>query len=126
MIGVLFLAAALFWSVFEQAGSTLNLFADRNTHNSMLGWSFPSSWFQSLNSLFIIVFAPMFAWLWVRLGTQRQASLARRKFAFGSDRRRRSASPCWFRRAMAATGTLVSPMWLIADLPASHVRRAVR
>ena len=55
VIGVLFLAAALFWSVFEQAGSTLNLFADRNTHNVVFGWSYPSSWFQSLNSLFLIV-----------------------------------------------------------------------
>ena len=41
VIGVLFLAAALFWSVFEQAGSTLNLFADRNTHNVVFGWAFP-------------------------------------------------------------------------------------
>ena len=67
MIGVLFLAAALFWSVFEQAGSTLNLFADRNTDNTLFGWRFPSSWFQSLNSLFLIIFAPVFAWVWVRL-----------------------------------------------------------
>ena len=60
-----FLAAALFWSVFEQAGSTLNLFADRDTRTSVFGWSFPSSWFQSVNSLFILMLAPVFAWLWI-------------------------------------------------------------
>ena len=47
---ILFLAAALFWSAFEQAGSTLNLFADRSTRTSVFGWNFPSSWFQSMNS----------------------------------------------------------------------------
>ena len=61
LIGVFFVAAALFWSVFEQAGSTLNLFADRNTNNVLFGRPFPSSWYQSLNALFIIIFAPMFA-----------------------------------------------------------------
>src|SRR5687768_11851693 len=49
VIGVLFLAASLFWSVFEQAGSTLNLFADRNTRTEVLGYGLPSSWFQSVN-----------------------------------------------------------------------------
>ena len=85
-IGVLFLAAALFWSEFEQAGSTLNLFADRATRTSMLGWQFPSSWFQSLQPLFIITFAPVFAWLWIRLGRREPSSPAK----FGA--RSRSAS----------------------------------
>ena len=62
MIFVFFIAAAIFWSVFEQAGSTLNLFADRSTRNEVFGYAYPSSWFQSLNALFIIIFAPMFAW----------------------------------------------------------------
>src|SRR5262245_11718252 len=61
VVGVFFLCAAIFWSVFEQAGSTLNLFADRSTHNVVFGWSFPSSWYQSLNALFIIIFEPVFA-----------------------------------------------------------------
>jgi proton-dependent oligopeptide transporter, POT family len=81
LIVVFFIAAALFWSVFEQAGSTLNLFADRSTRNQLFGYDFPSSWFQSLNSLFIIIFAPVFAWLWVRLGKHQPASPA--KFSYG-------------------------------------------
>jgi proton-dependent oligopeptide transporter, POT family len=80
-IGVFFLAAALFWSEFEQAGSTLNLFADRSTRTSILGWEFPSSWFQSANALFIILFAPVFAWLWIRLGSREPATPI--KFALG-------------------------------------------
>ena len=89
-IGVFFLAAALFWSEFEQAGSTLNLFADRATRTSVFGWDFPSSWFQSLQPLFIITFAPVFAWLWVRLGRREPSSPA--KFALGLLVRRRRAS----------------------------------
>ena len=55
VILVLFVASALFWSIFEQAGSTLNLFADRSTDDHLFGFAFPSSWFQSLNSGFIYV-----------------------------------------------------------------------
>jgi len=68
VIGVYFASAALFWSVYEQAGSTLNLFADRSTENVVFGNAFPSSWWQSVNALLIFVLAPVFAWLWVRLG----------------------------------------------------------
>ncbi len=80
-IAVFFVFAALFWSAFEQAGSTLNLFADRFTRNSILGFTFPSSWFQSVNSLFIWVFAPVFAWFWIALGRREPSSPA--KFAYG-------------------------------------------
>ena len=68
VICLYFVAAALFWSVFDQAGSTMNLFADRNTQSELFGRAFPSSWFQSLNPLFIIMFAPVFAMVWQRRG----------------------------------------------------------
>jgi len=71
----------LFWSIFEQAGSTLNLFADRSTDTHLFGFAFPSSWFQSLNSGFIYVLGPLLAWLWIKLG-DRDPSLVT-KFAFG-------------------------------------------
>jgi POT family proton-dependent oligopeptide transporter len=77
-----FIAAALFWSVFEQAGSTLNLFAERSTENVLpLYGPFPASWWQSVNALLIIIFAPLFAWLWVTLGHRQPASPT--KFACG-------------------------------------------
>lgn len=63
-----------FWSAFEQAGASLTFFADRQTQRD-LGWfTVPASLFQSLNSIFVILFAPAFAWLWLRLGRREPAS----------------------------------------------------
>ena len=68
-ITVLFAGAAVFWGVFEQAGSTLTIFADESTRQRRSsGTTFPSSWWQSLNAVLIILLAPFFSWLWVRLG----------------------------------------------------------
>jgi POT family proton-dependent oligopeptide transporter len=64
---ILFIASALFWSAFEQAGSTLNLFADRNTKLLAFGQPLKASYFQSLNSLFLVLLAPVFAALWIKL-----------------------------------------------------------
>ncbi|OFW21408.1 MAG: amino acid transporter [Acidobacteria bacterium RIFCSPLOWO2_02_FULL_65_29] len=112
VIGVFFLCAALFWSEFEQAGSTLNLFADRATRNSILGANFPSSWFQSANALFIIMFAPVFAWLWITLGSREPSSPI--KFAFGLMGVGLGFALLVPAAQAAAPGTLVSPLWLIA------------
>jgi POT family proton-dependent oligopeptide transporter len=68
-IFVLFIFSALFWSGFEQAGSSLNLFGERLTDRVFMGAERPAEWFQSVNSLFIIILAPVFAWIWVRLGS---------------------------------------------------------
>jgi POT family proton-dependent oligopeptide transporter len=81
MIGVYFVAASLFWGVFEQAGSTLNLFALERTNNVAFGRAFPSTWWQSVNAVLIIIFAPVFALVWVKLG-KGQASTPT-KFAIG-------------------------------------------
>jgi POT family proton-dependent oligopeptide transporter len=112
VVGVFFLSAAIFWSVFEQAGSTLNLFADRSTRTSVLGWSFPSSWFQSLNALFIIVFAPMFAWLWMNLGRREPASPM--KFSFGLIGAGLGFLILVPAATASANGAQISPMWLTA------------
>ncbi|HSF88168.1 MAG TPA: oligopeptide:H+ symporter, partial [Saprospiraceae bacterium] len=80
---IFYLAAALFWSAFEQAGSTLTLFADRNTHNSFLGMEFPSTWWQSINALFIIVLSGVFAWLWLKLNKMKMEPSTPMKFAIG-------------------------------------------
>jgi proton-dependent oligopeptide transporter, POT family len=82
---VLFLASALFWSAFEQAGSTLNLFAERNTNlhawDARIWGLFRASYFQALNSVFIIALAPVFAWLWVRLARNEPSTTS--KFSWG-------------------------------------------
>ncbi len=68
VIFFLFIGAALFWSGFEQAGSALNLFAADYTDRVILGWEVPASWLQAINPVFIIIFAPIFGWLWLALG----------------------------------------------------------
>ncbi len=111
VIGVFFLAAALFWSVFEQAGSTLNLFADRSTRLEIFGWNFQSSYFQSLNALFIIVFAPVFGWLWVKLGDREPSSPV--KFSLGLIGVGAGFAILVPAALNAANGSLVTPAWLI-------------
>jgi len=70
VIAVCFLAAACFWSGFEQAGSSMNLFADRLTDRIINGWEMPASWLQSVNGVFIILLAPLFSALWIWLGAR--------------------------------------------------------
>jgi len=60
-----------FWMGFEQAGGTMNLFADKQTDRDLWGWEFHASYFQSLNPLFILVLAPLFALLWSRWDSSR-------------------------------------------------------
>jgi len=81
MIGVYFVAAILFWGVFEQAGSTLNLFARDKTANVAFGHEFPSTWWQSVNAVMIVTLAPVFAWVWLKLGKNQPATPT--KFALG-------------------------------------------
>jgi POT family proton-dependent oligopeptide transporter len=111
VIAVLFLAAAVFWSLFEQAGSTLNLFADRDTRTSILGWGFPSSWLQSMNSFFIWTLAPVFAWLWIRLGRHEPSTPI--KFSLGLVFVGAGFAVLVAAAGLAEGGVQVSPMWLI-------------
>ncbi len=111
VIFVLFLGAAVFWSAFEQAGSTLNLFAERSTRTSILGFDFPASWLQSVNALFIIILAPVFAWLWIRMGNKEPSSPG--KFAFGLLFLSLGFALLIPAAGMAASGAQVSPMWLV-------------
>ncbi|MEM8547903.1 MAG: oligopeptide:H+ symporter, partial [Pseudomonadota bacterium] len=83
VVVVLFFAAATFWSGFEQAGSSLNLFADRYTERMLLGFEIPASLFQSLNSMFIIIFAPFVAAFWVWLAKRNLEPSTPFKFAVG-------------------------------------------
>jgi POT family proton-dependent oligopeptide transporter len=71
---VFFIAAEIFWAIFEQSGSTIALFGDELTRTTLFGWNFPSAWFQSMNPIFVILLAPLFAWLWVSLGRRQPSS----------------------------------------------------
>jgi POT family proton-dependent oligopeptide transporter len=83
VIGILFIFSALFWSGFEQAGSSLNLFAKRYSDRMFFGWEIPASWFQSVNSIFIIALSPVFAWLWITLAKRNVVLGTPLKFGWG-------------------------------------------
>jgi POT family proton-dependent oligopeptide transporter len=83
VILVLFITSAVFWSGFEQAGSSLNLFADRHTDRMLFGFEIPASWFQSLNPFYIVVLAPVFAAVWVKLARRQLDPSMPGKFAIG-------------------------------------------
>ena len=83
VIGVLILFSLLFWALFEQAGSSLNILTDRGIDRSILGWDVPASMFQSLNALFIFTLAPIFAILWMSLAKRNIEPSTPAKFALG-------------------------------------------
>ncbi len=110
---VLFVFAMLFWIGFEQAGSSLTLFADQLTNNSLFGWEFPSSWYQSVEPVFVVTLAPVFAWLWLWLGRHQPSSPAKFAYALlllgGSFLLLAFAAHLYERSHVK-----VSPFWLVA------------
>jgi len=108
---VLFLFASLFWGAYEQAGSTLSLFADRYVNLEFLGITLYASWFASIQAGFVILLSPFFAWLWVRLGPRQPSSAA--KFALALVFVGLAFILLIPAGAMAQQGIKVSPMWLV-------------
>ncbi|MFF3319144.1 peptide MFS transporter [Streptomyces sp. NPDC003035] len=76
-----FATAVLFWMIYDQSGSLLTLFADNKTDRMIGGWEFPASWYQSVNPAMVIVLAPVFAALWVKLAARNREPSAPMKFA---------------------------------------------
>jgi POT family proton-dependent oligopeptide transporter len=79
----LFVLSAIFWSGFEQAGSSMNLFADELTNRNIMGWEMPTSWLQNVNPIFIIILAPVFGYLWTWLARRKKNPSIPLKFALG-------------------------------------------
>ena len=111
MILVLFVGACAFWSLFEQGGSTLNLFGERATDRVIAGYEFPATWFHSINPLLIIALAPLFALLWVRLGRRNPGSIP--KFVLGLVLVAAGFGVLIVAARLAAAGVKVSPWWLV-------------
>jgi POT family proton-dependent oligopeptide transporter len=111
-IVVLFFAAAFFWGAYEQAGSSLNLFARDLTQRTLLGWHMPAGYFQTVPALFVIIQAPIFAWLWVRLGARQPTSPA--KFVLGLIFVGLGFVVMAGASMRASADQPVSPLWLIA------------
>ncbi|MEU2166063.1 oligopeptide:H+ symporter [Streptomyces sp. NPDC019208] len=108
----LFVAAAVFWMIYDQGGSTLNLFAEKNTDTVVAGIDFPSSWFQSLNPLFIMALGPVFAWLWQWLAARDKEPSTPVKFGLGLILVGLSFAVFLPALTAASGGSPVSPMWL--------------
>ncbi len=83
VIFIMALFVIFFWMGFEQAGGTMNLFADQKTERNLLGWEMPASYFQSVNPLAILLLAPLFSALWLRLDRSRFALSSIQKQAVG-------------------------------------------
>ena len=82
-VGVLVLFSLVFWALFEQAGSSLNILTDRGVNTAIGGWEVPAPMFQSLNAIFIFTLAPFFAYLWIALSKRNIEPSIPVKFAFG-------------------------------------------
>jgi POT family proton-dependent oligopeptide transporter len=110
VIFILFLFSIVFWMTFEQAGSSLTLFADRLTATTIFGWTYPSSWFQSVQPIFVISLAPVFAWLWQKMGERQPSSPG--KFTIGLLFAGLAFVVVTI-ASMLTGGGRVSPLWLV-------------
>lgn len=113
VIAALFIFSAIFWSGFEQAGSSLNLFAERYTDRDIFGWLMPASWLQSVNAFFIITLAPVFGWLWVWLAKKNLEPSTPVKFALGLILLGFGFLVMMFASYYVVGGNEVLPTWLI-------------
>ncbi len=83
VIVMLLMFTTVFWTFFELAGSALNLFTERNINKNFLGIGLTTTFFQSINPLFIMIFAPVYSWMWIQLGRRNREPAAPYKFGVG-------------------------------------------
>jgi len=83
VIVVLLFFTTVFWTFFELAGSALNLFTDENVNKNLFGMTLTASNFQAANALFIMIFAPLFSFMWVWLAKKKLDPPAPVKFSIG-------------------------------------------
>ena len=102
-----------FWAAFEQAGSSMNLFADKYTDLQAGNFTIPSSWFQSVNSFFIIFFAPVFASIWLGLGRRGKEPSTPLKMSIGLALIAGGFMLLAIGGGRADAGVKVSPIWLV-------------
>jgi POT family proton-dependent oligopeptide transporter len=121
VIAIFFLCAAVFWAGFEQQATTFNLFALDYTDRSVLGSLFPesvhpASWYQSANPIFVVIFAPVFAWIWVSLGIRNLDPSAPVKFGLGLVLLGIGFLVMVFAAELVvASGNDVAPTWLLVS-----------
>ncbi|MFF4491460.1 oligopeptide:H+ symporter [Streptomyces sp. NPDC001544] len=109
-----FVAAAVFWMIYDQGGSTVSIFADSSAENSLFGWKFPVSWYQSVNPVMIMAFAPVFAALWLALNRRGKEPSTATKFAGGLVLIGASFFLFLAPLAIADGGHKAAAMWMVA------------
>ncbi len=109
-----FVAAAVFWMIYDQGGSTMSAFGETKTADTVFGLHFPSSWFQSVNPLWVMALAPVFAWAWLALARRLREPGTVVKFALALVLIGASFFVFVVPMGMASDGTTVSPMWLVS------------
>ncbi len=115
---ILFAAAAFFWSAFEQKPTSFNLFAKDYTDRNLSGWEIPTTWFQSLNPVFIVLFAPLFSMFWVALAKRNMRPGSLIQFAMGLVCAGAGFGLMIFaaKSVLSGGGGAVSPLWLVASI----------
>jgi proton-dependent oligopeptide transporter, POT family len=113
VIIALFIGTAMFWAGFEQTGSSFNIFADRYTVLEFESFTLLSTWFQSVNPVFIIIFAPVFAWMWVALARRNLNPSTPFKFGLGLILLAVGFLTMMAASQIVATGAKVLPTWLL-------------
>lgn len=109
-----FVAAAIFWMIYDQGGSTMSLFGENSTTNSLLGFHFPTSWYQSVNPVFVMALAPVVAWIWLALNKRGKEPSTVVKFVSGLFLVGVSFFVFMLPLMSTTDGSKVSPMWLVA------------
>jgi POT family proton-dependent oligopeptide transporter len=111
---IICVASACFWSGFEQAGSSMNLFTRDYTDRIVGSFEIPTGWFQSLNAFFIVLLSPFFAALWINLGKKLVSPSYGIKCAIGLIIMASGFIVMFFAAQHAASGMKVAPYWLVA------------
>jgi len=111
IIAILFVGAAVFWSGYEQAGSSLTLFANEHTNRVLNGQEFPASWFQSVPAFYVLLLSLVFAVLWTALGGRQPGYVA--KFALGLGFLGAGFAVMIAAAMRVADGSQVGPGWLL-------------
>jgi len=109
----LFILAAVFWSGFEQAGSSMNLFARDLTDRTFFGWTMPAGWLQNINPIFIVILAPVFGTMWVELAKRNANPSIPLKFALGLFGLAAGFFVISWGAANATIDNKVTPAWLV-------------
>ena len=115
VMGALFAAYAAFFAGFEQAGASLNLFAQRYTERTFLGWTLPAGILQGTTAFYTILFAPVFAALWIALGRRGKDPSASAKFSAGLALLALGYLVMYFASRYVVLGEKVLPTWLLAS-----------